>query len=342
MRSALIAAVVVVFVALWAGAADPPAKSGAPSTPGKMPAGHPPVGAKGRLPAGHPPMGGAQKMATTLPASPEVIATVGQTKIMGKEVDDILRRDLARIPADRVEDARKLVVSRLVMRELVQAYVEARKIEATEADIKEANDAIGKLAEQHKMTVEQLKQAQNLTDEMIVTQVKTQKLLKAETAKDKADAFVKAHPDYFNGTMVKASHILIKVDPAASTAEQKEAVKKLEQIAADIQAKKVTFEDAAKQHSACPSSQQGGDLGEFSFSRMVPPFAMTAFDMKVDQVSGIVRTQFGLHLIKVTGRTPGKENDPQADDNAKKALMAVVLNKIIEQSLTTTPVVITR
>lgn len=340
MKSALIAAVAVVFVAcvaMWAGAADQPKPE-----PGKLPAGHPPVGAKGQMPPGHPSMGTAPKMATTLPASPEIIATVGETKIMGKEVDDILRRDLARIPADRVEEARNLVLNRLVMRELVEAYIDAQKIQATEADMKEANDAIAKLAAQHKMTVEELKKAQNLTDKMILTQVRTQKLLKAETAKDKADAFVKAHPDYFDGTTVKASHILVKVDPAASTAEQKEAIKKIEQIAADLQAKKVSFEDAAKQHSACPSSQQGGDLGEFSFSRMVPPFAMAAFDMKVDEVSGIVRTQFGLHLIKVTGRTPGKESDPQAEDNAKKALMALVLNKIIEQSLTSTPVVITR
>ncbi|HOD82249.1 MAG: Foldase protein PrsA 1 precursor [Planctomycetes bacterium ADurb.Bin126] len=330
MRSALTGVLVLALVALPLWAADQVAdKPAAPAGSSKLPPGHPPTDA--------PPA-----MATTLPASPEVIATVGETKIMGKEVDEILRRDLSRIPAARLEEARKLVLSRLIMRELVGEYLKAQKIEVTEAELKEANDAIKKVADEHQMTVEQLKKAQNLTDAMIVSQVKTQKLLKAETATEKAAQFVKAHPAYFNGTTVKASHILVKVDPASSTVEQKEAIKKIEQIASDIEAKKVTFEEAAKQHSACPSSQQGGDLGEFSFAKMVPPFAMAAFDMKVDQVSGVVRTQFGLHLIKVTARTEGKEADPQAEDIAKKAMMSLVLNKIIEQSLTTAPVTITK
>ena len=53
-------------------------------------------------------------------------------------------------------------------------------------------------------------------------------------------------------------------------------------------------------------------------------------------------TRDGLHLIKVTARTEGKEADPQAEDIAKKAMMSLVLNKIIEQSLTTAPVTITK
>lgn len=322
MRFALLVVLGVSLFVLPALAADQPAAPAAPADPKAAPA-TPPA-------------------ATTLPASPEVVATVGEVKIAGKQVDEVLRKAINQIPPDRVEQARQQVVSQMVMRELVRAYITAQKIELTEKEVKEANDAIEQAAKGAGMTAKDLKEKQNITDEMIATQAKTQKMLMAETSKEKTDAFLKDHPGYFNGTKVKASHILIKVDPAAATKDQKEAYARIQQIAADIEVKKVTFEDAAKANSACPSAKEGGDLGEFTFDRMVPPFAMTAFDMKVGEISKVVRTQFGLHLIKVTGRTDGKEPDAKAEQIAKQAMMALLLNKIIEQGTTTLPITVTK
>lgn len=63
------------------------------------------------------------------------------------------------------------------------------------------------------------------------------------------------------------------------------------------------FADVAKEHSACPSSAQGGDLGEFSPGMMVPEFDKVVFSAEVGTVQGPVKTQFGYHLLEVTSRT---------------------------------------
>jgi peptidyl-prolyl cis-trans isomerase C len=60
------------------------------------------------------------------------------------------------------------------------------------------------------------------------------------------------------------------------------------------------FSDLAQEYSTCPSSEQGGDLGQFGIGMMVKPFEAAAFALEVGQVSGPVKTQFGHHLIMRT------------------------------------------
>ncbi|DAA97549.1 TPA: peptidylprolyl isomerase [Candidatus Gastranaerophilales bacterium HUM_9] len=88
---------------------------------------------------------------------------------------------------------------------------------------------------------------------------------------------------------VRASHILVQT--------KEEADKLLEEInnGAD-------FGELAKEHSMCPSKRDGGDLGFFGRGMMVKPFEDAAFELEVDQVSMPVETQFGWHLIKLTGK----------------------------------------
>lgn len=66
----------------------------------------------------------------------------------------------------------------------------------------------------------------------------------------------------------------------------------------------LTFEEAAKEFSTCPSSDQGGELGSFTRGRMVPEFEDAAFNLEVGIVSEPVKTQFGYHLIKVDEKLP--------------------------------------
>jgi peptidyl-prolyl cis-trans isomerase C len=99
-----------------------------------------------------------------------------------------------------------------------------------------------------------------------------------------------ANKSYVNITEVRASHILVKT--------KEEALK----IKQDIAQGKITFADAAKKYSACPSGKSGGDLGYFSRGQMVKPFEDAAFSLKKGTVSEPVKTQFGYHLIVVTGQ----------------------------------------
>ena len=87
---------------------------------------------------------------------------------------------------------------------------------------------------------------------------------------------------------VRASHILVKTEDQVKTLL--EELKKGE-----------SFEDLAKKYSLCPSNQKGGDLGYFGRGEMVKEFEDACFDTDVDEIT-TVETQFGWHLIKVTGK----------------------------------------
>ncbi|MDA7817102.1 peptidylprolyl isomerase [Sulfurimonas sp.] len=77
---------------------------------------------------------------------------------------------------------------------------------------------------------------------------------------------------------------------------------KCNELKAEI-ANGTSFEDAAKANSTCPSSAQGGDLGEFGPGQMVPEFDKAVFSGDVGVVQGPIQTQFGYHLLEVTSRS---------------------------------------
>lgn len=113
-----------------------------------------------------------------------------------------------------------------------------------------------------------------------------------------------SHPHIFKRPeSVLASHILIKVDPAANAAQKAEARKEIAKIEDKLKQGE-DFANLAKTYSQGPSSTKGGDLGYFSRGQMVKPFEAAAFALKPGEVSGIVETRFGYHLIKVFDKKP--------------------------------------
>lgn len=123
---------------------------------------------------------------------------------------------------------------------------------------------------------------------------------------DEVKADYDNNPDKFKtGESVEASHILVDSEDKA-----KELLDK-------INAGEVSFEDAARENSSCPSSQNGGSLGEFTRGQMVPEFDNACFSMEVGEISAPVKTQFGYHLIKLTGK---KESTMLSFDEVKDSL----------------------
>jgi len=88
----------------------------------------------------------------------------------------------------------------------------------------------------------------------------------------------------------KARHILVDSEQVAETLKQ------------DLDGG-ADFAAVAREHSLCPSSRQGGDLGEFGKGQMVPEFETVVFSAEVGKAHGPVKTQFGYHLIEITSRT---------------------------------------
>lgn len=111
------------------------------------------------------------------------------------------------------------------------------------------------------------------------------------------------------GEQVRASHILVKTE--------KEAQDILAQLKGGA-----NFEDLAKKYSTDATAAKGGDLGWFSKGAMVPEFDKVVFGLKEGQLSGIVKTQFGFHIIKVTGVRPA---GIRAFDEVKEQIKSTLL-----------------
>jgi peptidyl-prolyl cis-trans isomerase C len=124
--------------------------------------------------------------------------------------------------------------------------------------------------------------------------------------------FVADNRDLFSNTQVRASHILLKVEPDASEATKEKVKQKLLGIKSDIDQNKITFAAAANKYSEDPANEggAGGDLDYFSLNTgLIEEFTDVAFKLKKGTFSGPVETPFGFHLIQVTDRKEGKPID---------------------------------
>jgi parvulin-like peptidyl-prolyl isomerase len=131
---------------------------------------------------------------------------------------------------------------------------------------------------------------------------------------------------------VRASHILIEVAPDADEKPRAAAKAKAESIRKEVSSG-LNFAEAATKYSDCPSKAQGGDVDFFPRrEKMVEPFAKAAFALKVGQMSNVVETEFGYHVILVTGRKPGtrtKLDDPAMRKDLLEAVGDVMKEEIV-------------
>jgi len=118
-----------------------------------------------------------------------------------------------------------------------------------------------------------------------------------------AQQYFESHRETFmSSERIHARHILVKADAAAP--ETKEAARAKAQGLLEKVQGGADFAAVARESSDCPSSQQGGDLGTFGRGDMVKPFEDAAFSLKAGEVSGLVETQFGFHIIRIEEAFP--------------------------------------
>lgn len=137
----------------------------------------------------------------------------------------------------------------------------------------------------------------------------------ADPTEDEVTAFYEAHKaEYVEPHQVLCQHILVKGSNDA-------ALDKIKEIRERIVNDKADFAEEAKKHSDCPSGAQGGSLGWFGRGMMVPEFDKAAFEMKKGEVSGIVTTEFGYHIIyKADEKGGGQQTIVDVHDQIKDLL----------------------
>lgn len=250
-----------------------------------------------------------------------VVARVNGTEIKRKELDIAVRamvmqmaRQNRSLPPSQTSTLDQNVLEQLIGRELllqegnkhIPADLEKNvkeQVDQTKAQLGGEEEFKAKLAESG-LTVEGY--TRNVHESFIVraaVQAAVDKEVKI--APEEVKGFYDKNPDQFKRPeIVHASHILIRCAPDASDEVKKEKRVQIEAVRALVKGGE-KFADVARRVSEDPgTAPTGGDLGFFARGRMVPEFDAAAFSLKTNEISPVITTQFGYHILVVTDRKP--------------------------------------
>ena len=200
-----------------------------------------------------------------------ILAKVGPLTVTEKEVDEFLIGLGQRGRGYNTPEGRKVILEQLIGNKLLLLDAKRNLMEA-DPEFK---------AELAKMK-----------DNLLVSFAANKVIAPIKVNDKDIEEYYEANKAQFLGSStVNASHILVDSEDKANA------------ILADINAGKISFEDAAKEYSSCPSKENGGNLGDFSQGQMVPEFDAAVFNMTVGEITAApVKTQFGYHLIKLISK----------------------------------------
>lgn len=197
------------------------------------------------------------------------------------------------------EEGKKHLINEIVAQELLYSDALANKKDTEEAFLS---------------VLEQMKKS-------LLIQYAANNLMTSVTADDaEVKAFFDSNPDVFKSQpTADASHILVE--------DKETADKALAEIKDGL-----SFADAAKKYSSCPSKENGGGLGEFARGQMVPEFEDAAFNMKAGEISEPVKTQFGYHIIELNSiNNPDQVDFEEVKDQVKNQCITAKQNQVYAQ-----------
>jgi peptidyl-prolyl cis-trans isomerase C len=273
---------------------------------------------------------------TPVPSQPAPAANVVAATVNGQVIPELaVFRALKRVPPEKQAEARSEILKFLIDNTLVDQYLTQLRIAVdpkdVDAKLKQVRDEIQKQGS----TFDKVMQELLLDEAELRTQISSQLRWEKFAAQQATDKAVKdlfdANPQMFDGTMVRARHILLtpSAGDAKAAAEAQAKLRALKKQVEDAVAQGMAklpaqtdnlerektrtrlmddaFGELAAKESACPSRAQRGDLGYFPWASMVEPFAKVAFALKPYQMSDVVASQFGFHLILVIDHRAGKQ-----------------------------------
>jgi peptidyl-prolyl cis-trans isomerase C len=251
----------------------------------------------------------------------DVVVTINGVAVPRAELDRNIRPLLARIGAadslspDQLEFIEETARENLIRSELLYQLAMREEVPDLKQQIDEQFDVIKSRSASEEEWKDALAKKgitpDGLRDQlkrgiMISRFIETEVLSKIEITDAQLKAFYDENPESFQKPeSMRASHILIGVDADADADAKDKAKRKADEILEKVKSGD-EFSELAKSESTCPSAAQGGDLGEFKRGQMVAPFENAAFGLEPGDVSGVVETQFGYHIIKATDKTPAE------------------------------------
>lgn len=251
---------------------------------------------------------------------PDPIAKINGEAISKAELEDAIRgierqNGGRSVPAERRDEIYRGVLDNLISMHVLRQEVSERRMTVSDAEIAEHINQLrqqfpSEAAFNKAMAMQHISQ-QRLRDDarmnlLVNRLVESEVDNKLSVKPGDVSAFYEKNPDKFKQPeSVRASHILIIVPPGADAATKAAAKARAEEALKAVRGGK-DFAAVAREYSQDGSAQHGGDLNYIVPGQTAPAFEKAAFALNVGQVSGVVESPFGFHVIKVTDRRPGR------------------------------------
>ena len=193
-----------------------------------------------------------------------------------------------------------------------QAQVDQR-ITELENSLKARKMTLNEYLTDSKQTMEQLRSG-------IAQELQWQRYLAQRLEKVDLKEYYEQNKEMFDGVVIRVSHLALPLPPKCSAKDEAAAMAQMQSIHKELSAG-LDFAAAVKKYVQEGSTIRGGDLGYFPPRRSdQDPFIRTASHLKVGQISDIVRSDFGLHLLKVTDRKEGQPSDYESIKDSVRAV----------------------
>lgn len=251
------------------------------------------------------------------PKADKAVATINGVPIKQSELEGVLKAagpvPVALPEAQRRQrqmEALRMMIEEVLMKQFLEKSTRPvapqeidRKLTEMRAGLKEQGKSVEEFCQETSQSIDQLKAS-------IGDHLRWNAYAASQVSDAQVEAYYKENKDFFDGVTVRASHIVLRLPSSATETEKAKAHATLSQLRQKLLADpKCDFADMAKQYSQDPMATKGGDLGYIPRKWFDEAFSKAAFALPVGQLSGVVTTDFGMHLIKVTDRKPGRASE---------------------------------
>ena len=258
----------------------------------------------------------------------EVIATVNGEDILRLELDRILDKAKRRMGKANLHLVEEKIINDLITQAVLKQFIKKEKLQIDpdriEGEIATFKENIKKNPQTKDKSLETLLEEQggSLAELRVALDISfaIDDYMEKTITGEEVEKYFTENVNTFNGETVTASHILVDAKGVTDEAKLKAAKEKADKIKKELDGG-ADFVQLAKAYSDCPSAKTGGDLGPIKRGEMVKEFTEVAYATEVNGISDPVKTQFGYHIIKITGKEGGKEvNFEEIKDKVKIAL----------------------
>lgn len=258
------------------------------------------------------------------------LATVNKSPVYQRDVDLELLISGIKVPTP--ED-RQAALDRVIDRQLIATAIETKGPDLLAEDVEDLVQFIRRGIESGGDTVENVLGKLKLTEADIRNAARMTVHWDAHVYRTVNDrdirAYFEQHRDQFDGTQVRIRQIVRTIPADSSPASLQEAEQLLKVLRQKIEAGQLDFAEAAKTHSQSPSGKNGGEVGLIRYQGDVPgPVAQAAFSQKAGQLSPVIRSTVGVHLIQTLERKPG---DLSLED-ARPAVLRVLGDQLWQET----------